>query len=201
MKQIVFIIREFTYEWLKRLVVLVGIMMVAGLVTYLINPNIQELIGSVEPAVSRSIDKTTQWNQFVAYITHNGFSVPIQMFAFALIPVPLLYWLQPMATALLPGVLFGIILRYSFDTGVVLVLSALPHTLLELLAYSTLLVVLANLNHWVRSKVFKRTGNKETFVYVLKSVIFAYMVFVVPLIICAAFFETYVADWISNILS
>lgn len=201
MKLTVFIIREFIYECLKRLVVLVGIMMVAGLVTYLVNPNIQELIGSVEPAVSRSIDKTTQWNQFVAYITHNGFSVPIQMFAFALIPVPFLYWLQPMATALLPGILFGIILRYSFDTGGVVVLSALPHTLLELLAYSALLVVLANLNHWVRSKVFKRTGNKETFVNVLKSVIFAYMVFVVPLIICAAFFETYVADWISNILS
>lgn len=196
-----FTMREFLHECLKRMMVLVGIMFVAGLVIYLINPNIYELIESADSVVSRSIDKTTQWNQFASYITQNGIGVPSQMFLFALIPVPFIYWLQPVATALLPGILFGIVFRYSFDKGVLIVLSALPHALLELLAYSVLLVVLSNVNHWVCCKVFKRTGHEESFSYVLKKVIVSYVVLVIPLIIVAAFFETYIADWITASLS
>lgn len=193
--------REFVYECLKRLRTLIIVMILAGIVTYLINPNIQELIGSVDGAVSSSIDRTTQWNQFVSYITHNGISVPIQMFLFALIPVPFIYWLQPMLTALLPGILFGIVFRYSVTKGWIIVLSALPHAMLELLAYSVMLVVLSNVNRWVRSKMFKRTGNEETFTYVLKRIVITYLILVIPLIVIAAFCETYVANWIMGMLS
>lgn len=168
---------------------------------YIINPNFSDTLNSVSSNVSKSVSQKSGLNLVVAYIFNNGFKVPIGMLIFSIIPIRFLYWIQPLFTAILPGILFGIAFRYSVAKAFILLISSLPHMLLELLAYCVWMVALDQLNKWIRYKISKKKQTNTKFLDEFKVLLISYVKYVIPLIVIAAFTETYVADWISHILS
>ena len=87
---------------LKYLCFMLLIIVVSAILTYLIHPDIQSTINSVSSNVPKSVEHKTGFDLVVAYIINNGLKVPLQMLILGLIPVPFLYWLQPVFTAILP---------------------------------------------------------------------------------------------------
>lgn len=88
----------------------------AGL-TYLINPNINEVMASVSSRIPEKISQSEGLQLVIEYVKHNGFIVPFQMLLLDLLPIPLFYLAQPIMTAVLPGILFRIALRYNIKEG------------------------------------------------------------------------------------
>ncbi|NLT86037.1 stage II sporulation protein M [Leuconostoc sp.] len=186
---------------LKYLCFMILIIVVSAIFTYLIHPDIQSTINSVSSKIPKSVEHKSGLDLVVAYIVNNGFKVPLQMLILGLIPIPFLYWLQPVATVLAPGIVFGIIFDTSFEKGITIVISSLPHMLVETLAFCFWIVALDRINKWMRNKISKKMNNSTRFMDEIKRLITSYFKYVLPLIVIAAFLETYVADWISNSLN
>ena len=178
------------------------ITIIVTIITYMINPDLKEVMKGIEDSSSIQIRESTGMDKVGSYIVNNGFSVPLQMFFFALIPIQFLYFVNIISTISLLGVLFGIALQVDFEKGFELIISSLPHSSFEIFAYCLLAAVLFELNQVVRGKIknkFKK--NKEGHFLIKKFVmaIIAYAVFVLPIIIVAAFLETYIADIILSL--
>jgi len=186
---------------LKYLCFMMLIIVVSAILTYLIHPDIQSTINSVSSKLPKSTEHKTGLDLVVAYIIHNGFNIPLQMLILGLIPIPFLYWIQPVFTAIVPGILFGIIFNMSFTKGITIVVSSMPHILIEILAYCFWIVALDRINKWMRNKISKKKNNPTQFTDEIKQLITSYVKYVLPLIVIAAFLETYIADWIANVLS
>ncbi len=186
---------------LKYLCFMLLIIVVSSILTYLIHPDIQSTINAVSSNIPESVEHKSGLDLVVAYIINNGFKVPLQMLILGLIPIPFLYWLQPLATAIMPGILFGIIFNMSLAKGTTIVISSLPHMLIEILAICFWIVALDRINKWMRNKLSKKMNNSTQFMDEIKQLITSYVKYVLPLIVIAAFLETYVADWISNSLN
>ncbi|WP_338754013.1 stage II sporulation protein M [Leuconostoc mesenteroides] len=186
---------------LKYLCFMMLIIVISSILTYLIHPDIQSTINSVSSNIPKSVEHKTGLDLVVAYIINNGFKVPLQMLILSLIPIPFLYWIQPIATVLAPGIVFGIIFDTSFEKGITIVVSSLPHVLIEILAFCFWIVALDRINKWMRNKISKKINNSTQFMDEIKQLITIYVKYVLPLIVIAAFLETYVADWISTSLN
>lgn len=189
------------FKPVKYLSILMIVIIISAVITYIINPNFSDTLNSVSSNVSKSVSQKSGLNLVVAYIFNNGFKVPIGMLIFSIIPIRFLYWIQPLFTAILPGILFGIAFRYSVAKAFIILISSLPHMLLELLAYCVWMVALDQLNKWIRYKISKKKQTNTKFLDEFKVLLISYVKYVIPLIVIAAFTETYVADWISHILS
>lgn len=189
------------FKPVKYLSIMMIVIIISAVITYIINPNFSDTLNSVSSNVSKSVSQKSGLNLVVAYIFNNGFKVPIGMLIFSIIPIRFLYWIQPLFTAILPGILFGIAFRYSVAKAFILLISSLPHMLLELLAYCVWMVALDQLNKWIRYKISKKKQTNTKFLDEFKVLLTSYVKYVIPLIVIAAFTETYVADWISHILS
>ena len=187
------------FKPVKYLSILMIVIIISAVITYIINPNFSDTLNSVSSNVSKSVSQKSGLNLVVAYIFNNGFKVPIGMLIFSIIPIRFLYWIQPLFTAILPGILFGIVFRYSVAKAFILLISSLPHMLLELLAYCVWMVALDQLNKWIRYKISKKKQTNTKFLDEFKVLLTSYVKYVIPLIVIAAFTETYVADWISHI--
>ena len=186
------------FKPVKYLSILMLVVIISAVITYIINPNFSDTLNSVSSNVSKSVSQQSGLKLVVAYIFNNGFKVPIGMLILSIIPIRFLYWIQPLFTAILPGILFGIVFRYSLAKGGVILISALPHMLVELLAFCFWVVALDHFNTWIRYRLSKK-ATQSKLLDELKILLSQYTKFVMPLIILAAFIETYVADWISNI--
>ena len=123
------------------------------------------------------------------------------MLFFSIIPIRFLYWIQPLFTAILPGILFGIAFRYSVAKAFIILISSLPHMLLEIFAFCLWMVALDRFNKWIRYKISRKKSANTNLLKELKLLLSPYIKYVLPLMVIAAFTETYVADWISRILS
>lgn len=126
--------------------------------------------------------------------------VPINMFLLALIPIPYVYLLNIILSAVLGGIVFGSVLSVSFTKGLTLILSSFPHMFIELSAFSIWGASIYSLNLWIRNKLFKRK-NTTSFIFELKNCVKHYMTLVIPLIVLAAFLETFIADIILSLFS
>ncbi|MGN2263788.1 stage II sporulation protein M [Lactococcus lactis] len=189
------------FKTAKYLSIMMVVIIISAVITYIINPNFSDTLNSVSSNVSKSVSQKSGLNLVVAYIFNNGFKVPIGMLIFSIIPIRFLYWIQPLFTAILPGILFGIAFRYSVAKAFIILISSLPHMLLELLAYCVWIVVLDQLNKWIRYKISRKKQTNTQLFDEFKLILISYVKYVIPLIVIAAFTETYVADWISHILS
>ncbi len=180
-----------------------AITFIATIITCIVNPDIKavmEGIGNSAPSQikeSRGIDKV--WS----YIVHNGFAVPLQMFILAFVPIQFLYLANIISTSSLLGVFFGVALQASLDKGFELIISSIPHSVLELFAYCLLAAVLFELNQVIRTKIInlvKKDRERDSFIKKILKVTRTYLAFVLPLIILAALLETYAADMILHLL-
>lgn len=180
-----------------------AITFIATIITCIVNPDIKavmEGIGNSAPSQikeSRGIDKV--WS----YIVHNGFAVPLQMFILAFVPIQFLYLANIISTSSLLGVFFGVALQASLDKGFELIISSIPHSVLELFAYCLLAAVLFELNQVIRTKIInlvKKDRDRDSVIKKILIVTRTYLAFVLPLIILAALLETYAADMILHLL-
>ena len=178
------------------------ITIIVTIITYMINPDLKEVMKGIEDSSSIQIRESTGMDKVGSYIVNNGFSVPLQMFFFALIPIQFLYFVNIISTISLLGVLFGIALQVDFEKGFELIISSLPHSGFEIFAYCLLVTVLFELNQVVRGKIknkFKKNKEGHSLIKKFVMAIIAYAVFVLPIIIVAAFLETYIADIILSL--
>ena len=189
------------FKSIKYLGILTVVIVISAVITYIINPNLSDTLNSVSSNVPKSVSQKSGLQLVVAYIFNNGFKVPIGMLILSIIPIRFLYWIQPLFTVILPGILFGIVFRYSLAKGFVILISSLPHMLFEVFAFCVWMVALDQFNKWIRYKISKKKSADTNLLKELKLLLSPYIKYVLPLIVIAAFTETYVADWISHILS
>ena len=189
------------FKPIKYLGILMVVIVISAVITYIINPNLSDTLNSVSSNVPKSVSQKSGLQLVVAYIFNNGFKVPIGMLILSIIPIRFLYWIQPLFTVILPGILFGIVFRYSLAKGFVILISSLPHMLFEVFAFCVWMVALDQFNKWIRYKISKKKSADTNLLKELKLLLCPYIKYVLPLIVIAAFTETYVADWISHILS
>lgn len=190
----------------KRAIVFFVIAMIVTIlgivITYMINPDIKGVMESFESRSSDQFREATEIKKVWAYIVNNGFIVPLQMFILALIPVQFIYFVNIISTALLPGILFGIVLHLDFIKGLEMMVATSPHYFTEIFAYCLFAAVLFELNRVIRTKiknVFKKDKDQVFLVKKVWSIIIIYLVLILPMIIAAAFLETYIADVILNL--
>ena len=189
------------FKPIKYLGILTVVIVISAVITYIINPNLSDTLNSVSSNVPKSVSQKSGLQKVVAYIFNNGFKVPIGMLILSIIPIRFLYWIHPLFTVILPGISFGIVFRYSLAKGFVILISSLPHMLLEIFAFCLWMVALDRFNKWIRYKISKKKSADTNLLKELKLLLSPYIKYVLPLIVIAAFTETYVADWISHILS
>ena len=189
------------FKPIKYLGILTVVIVISAVITYIINPNLSDTLNSVSSNVPKSVSQKSGLQLVVAYIFNNGFKVPIGMLILSIIPIRFLYWIQPLFTVILPGILFGIVFRYSLAKGFVILISSLTHMLFEVFAFCVWMVALDQFNKWIRYKISKKKSADTNLLKELKLLLSPYIKYVLPLIVIAAFTETYVADWISHILS
>lgn len=189
------------FKPIKYLGILTVVIVISAVITYIIDPNLSDTLNSVSSNVPKSVSQKSGLQLVVAYIFNNGFKVPIGMLILSIIPIRFLYWIQPLFTVILPGILFGIVFRYSLAKGFVILISSLPHMLFEVFAFCVWMVALDQFNKWIRYKISKKKSADTNLLKELKLLLSPYIKYVLPLIVIAAFTETYVADWISHILS
>ena len=189
------------FKPIKYLSIIIFVVIISAVITYIINPNFSDTLNSVSNNVSKSVSQKSGLNLVAAYIFNNGFKVPIIMLILSIIPIRFLYWIQPLFTAILPGILFGIAFRYSVAKAFIILISSLPHMLLEIFAFCLWMVALDRFNKWIRYKISRKKSANTNLLKELKLLLSPYIKYVLPLIVIAAFTETYVADWISHILS
>ncbi|PQG58631.1 stage II sporulation protein M [Enterococcus faecium] len=186
------------FKPIKYLGILTVVIVISAVITYIINPNLSDTLNSVSSNVPKSVSQKSGLQLVVAYIFNNGFKVPIGMLILSIIPIRFLYWIQPLFTVILPGILFGIVFRYSLAKGFVILISSLPHMLFEIFAFCVWMVALDQFNKWIRYKISKKKSADTNLLKELKLLLSPYIKYVLPLIVIAAFTETYVADWISH---
>lgn len=189
------------FKPIKYLGILTVVIVISAVITYIVNPNLSDTLNSVSSNVPKSVSQKSGLQKVVAYIFNNGFKVPIGMLILSIIPIRFLYWIQPLFTAILPGILFGIAFRYSVAKAFIILISSLPHMLLEIFAFCLWMVALDRFNKWIRYKISRKKSANTNLLKELKLLLSPYIKYVLPLIVIAAFTETYVADWISHILS
>ncbi|GAB6636637.1 stage II sporulation protein M [Streptococcus uberis] len=189
------------FKPIKYLGILTVVIVISAVITYIINPNLSDTLNSVSSNVPKSVSQKSGLQLVVAYIFNNGFKVPIGMLILSIIPIRFLYWIQPLFTVILPGILFGIVFRYSLAKAFIILISSLPHMLLEIFAFCLWMVALDRFNKWIRYKISRKKSANTNLLKELKLLLSPYIKYVLPLIVIAAFTETYVADWISHILS
>lgn len=138
-----------------------------------------------------------------AFIVSNGFMVPLQMFALALIPVQFLYFVNIITTSLFPGILFGVIFQIDARNGFEVFTATLPHYFVEVFAFCLFAAVLFELNQAIRIKIgklFRKDKDGISLIRQAVKTIKVYVLFVLPLITVGAFLETYVGDIILNLI-
>ncbi|ARF15641.1 hypothetical protein SporoS204_03260 [Sporosarcina ureae] len=183
--------------------VIATIMTVLGtVITYFVNPDLKGVMESFGNSSSDQLNEFTGIKKVWAYIVNNGFMVPLQMFVLALIPIQFLYLINVISTAILPGILFGVVLQLDFIKGIEMITSTLPHYFVEIFAFCLFAAVLFNLNRVIREKfrsVFKKDKGQVPLAKKVFGAMKIYGVLILPMIIVAAFLETYIADIIFNL--
>ncbi|QTD39983.1 stage II sporulation protein M [Sporosarcina sp. Te-1] len=180
----------------------VSIAIAVTIITYTVNPDFKNVVETFEMKSSDQFREATDMKKVWFYVVNNGFVVPFQMFALTLIPVQFLYLVNIISTALMPGILFGIILQTDSRKGMEIIASTVPHFVIEIFAFCLLAAVLFELNQVIRSKIknwFKKDQKELSLVDKVFKTLRFYVAVVLPMMIVAAFVETYVADIIFNL--
>lgn len=172
---------------------------IALIITYIVNPDPQVINEGINSKASNELNEAAGLNKVWAFVAINGFRVPLQMFILALVPIQFLYFIIIVSTASLPGILFGLILQIDIKTAFELVISFLPYYTFEIFAFCLFAAILYELNQVIRIKIKNLFKKDKKEVFLLRKTletVSIYVVLTLPLIVIAAFLETYIADFI-----
>lgn len=176
---------------------LTSLSIVITLITYMLSLNfdfikIFESIGDNEQIIQlNGIQKVE------AFILNNGFKVPLQMLILSMIPIQFLYLLNIIIPSALIGVAFGILLQVDLVKGMQVIVSSMPYYFVEVFAFCLFAAILFELNQFIRIKIkniFRKNKVKISFTKKGLEAVKLYALFILPMMIFAAFLETYLAD-------
>ncbi|MEB9458066.1 MULTISPECIES: stage II sporulation protein M [Bacillus cereus group] len=180
----------------------VALTVIATIITFVINPDLKEIIEGIGNRLPDQVKKSEGIEKVWLYIVNNGFIVPLQMFILVLIPIQFLYSIHIILTSSLLGVVFGIVLQSDFQKGFGMIISTLPHFFFEVFAYCLFAAILFELNKCIRIKLkvmFKKDKERVSLSKKILEVIKIYIVLTLPIIIIAAFLETYITNIIFDL--
>ncbi|MBY0600478.1 MULTISPECIES: stage II sporulation protein M [Bacillus] len=180
----------------------VALTVIATIITFIINLDLKEIMEEIGKKLPDQVKEPTGIEKVWSFIVNNGFIVPLQMFILALIPIQFLYVISIILTVSVPGVLFGIALQVDFKKGFGMIISTIPHYLFEVFAFCLFAAILFELNKFIRIKlkiIFKKDKERVSLSKKILEVIKIYIVLTLPIIIVAAFLETYIADIILDL--
>ncbi|MCJ1667059.1 stage II sporulation protein M [Staphylococcus sp. NRL 16/872] len=188
---------------LKIFIVATICLIITTIICYFIHPSFNELkdLGSTSEKISDANGLERVWK----YIVNNGFQVPLQMFILALLPIPYLYLINLVVTIILPGIMLGFLINFDMHKGMAGLIAFIPHYTFEIMGFCILASALYLLNKAITRRFTNlfRKNKKEN--YPIKTnlinVIKSYIFIALPLIIIAAFLETYVANFIYNLIT
>ncbi|MDS0981180.1 stage II sporulation protein M [Staphylococcus hominis] len=159
-------------------------------------------LGSNSP---ESVSKSQGLKKVWGFIQNNGFHVPIQMLLLALIPIPFLYTLNLIVSLIIPSILFGFFIHFDTYKGLTSLIAYIPHYTLEIMSFCIFTSGLYMLNKSILRKIINlfRKEKKQNYYFKLSliNLLKAYLFVCLPLVILAAFTETYVADMLSNLMN
>lgn len=189
------------HRTIRFLSLMLSLTLLAAIITYLINPDMSHVLNTASNVTPSSVSHAKGWSLVGAYFLHNGVQIPLVMLVLSLIPIGYLYLWNPILTAILPGILYGIVLRHSVRSGLAILIGSLPHSLLEYTEMCVLAAFLFEINRIIRLKWHhwrKRTETTQPLMPVWRPLFKGYLMAVVPLCLAAAICETFVADVIAN---
>lgn len=183
------------------LTMMLSLTLLAAIITYLINPDMSHILKATDNVTPSSVADAKGWPLVGAFFLHNGIQIPLVMLVLSLIPIGYLYLWNPIITAILPGILFGVALRHSLRMGVAILIGSLPHALLEYTEMCVFAAMLFEINRIIRIKWQhwrKRTTSTLSLAPIWRPFFKTYLIAVVPLCLAAAVCETFVADAIAD---
>ncbi|MFH0716850.1 stage II sporulation protein M [Staphylococcus delphini] len=187
----------------KILIFAIIIWLVAFIIATIWSPSIETFknVGSKAPSY---LSDTEGLSKVWGYILNNGFQVPFQMLILSLIPIPFLYFLNLISTSIITGIVFGFAINFDLNKGTIMVISSIPHILVEIAAMCFVVSALYQLNHSIVRKITnlfrKHKKQNISFKLALMNFIKSYLFVALPLYVVAAFLETYLTDFIYQLL-
>lgn len=109
------------------------------------------------------------------------------------------------STSIITGIAFGFAIHFDFNKGAIMVISSIPHAIIEILAMCFVISGLYKLNQAIIRKIsnlFRKTKKQNfSFKLALSNLLKIYFLIALPLYIIAAFLETYLTDFIYNLFT
>lgn len=170
------------------------IMGISFLIAYFFKPSVTDFLNLADSNKELGItsDRTTK---FLQYFINNGIKVPFQMFLLALLPIPFVYFLPIVLTAILTGIVFYIPFMPGIEGKLSLInilLGLLPHLFIEIFGFLIVACGLYYVNKSVRSKLFHRKTVSISFFESMKQFFSMYCWIALPALVIAAFIEAFI---------
>ncbi|MGO2083901.1 stage II sporulation protein M [Vagococcus sp.] len=191
-----------TIDWklFKKFTLLfIGISVTSFLLAYFLKPNVNDFLNLADSNNKLGI-VSNRTEKLIQYIVNNGFKVPFQIFLLSLIPIPLLYFLPVLLTAVVTGIVFYIPFMPELEgklSLVNIVLGIIPHMFIEVFGFLIVTCGVYYVNKSIRSKLFKKSSSNLTFIESLKQLFFMYCCLALPALVMAAFIEAFITPLIS----
>lgn len=195
------------HSYLKRTIKFFVVTLLIFLITFILSiifsPSI-ETFKDVTSGTPKTLREATGLYKVWEYILNNGIRVPLQMLILAIIPMPLLYYLNTFITAIIPAIALGFAIHIKIYQGSMIFISAMPHFLLEILGLCIIASSLFKVNQTILRKIYNLFVKKKKPYLSLKLAIVnllkVYLFIALPILILAAFVEHYLSKVILKLL-
>lgn len=201
-----FKIHDETYirRTIKFLVTILIIFLVTFILAIIFSPS-TETIKNLSKGIPNNVANAVGLEKVWEYILNNGFEVPFQMLILAIIPIPFLYYLNVISTAIPPAIALGFAINFDIYKGTMMTLSSFPHFFVEILAFCFVASGLVKVNQAISRKIINlfRKNKKENLSLKLSiiNLLKIYVFIALPLFVIAAFFENYLSKFIFDLLT
>lgn len=201
-----FKIHDETYirRTIKFLVTILIIFLVTFILAIIFCPS-TETIKNLSKGIPSNVANAVGLEKVWEYILNNGFKVPFQMLILAIIPIPFLYYLNIISTAIPPAIALGFVINYDIYKGTMVTISSIPHFFVEILAFCFVASGLVKVNQAIIRKITNlfRKNKKENLSLKLSiiNLLKIYVFIALPLFVIAAFFENYLSKFIFDLLT
>ncbi|AUW63034.1 MULTISPECIES: stage II sporulation protein M [Staphylococcus] len=189
---------------IKIFIIAIIIFLIAFILSIIFSPSL-ETFKNTSNGISSKLSEAQGLNKVWQYILNNAIKVPFQMLVFSLIPIPFLYFLNLISTNIITGIVFAFAVHLNFNKGSLMVISSLPHSIIETIAMCFIISGLYKLNQSILRKVgnlFRKNKKKEiSFKIAISNLFKVYLFIALPLYILAAFLETYITSFIYDIFT
>ena len=180
------------------------ILVITIILAYFFSPSIETIKQAGEKSPDR-VSGTEGLEKVWGFIVSNAFSVTYKAVILSIIPIPYLYSIHLLATAIIPGLMLGFIVNFDTYKGFIGIISYIPHYTLEVGGHCLVLSGLYMINKCIRRKItniFRKEKKVDiSFRNVVLNFCKVFVCIALPVFIIAAFTETYVADFLFELMT